>query len=133
MIGVTHIATLGSGPAGPIEAYLAGELVAKPLLFVGNILATEATAYTMISESITGDLGANITVQSAQNGFSVIGNLSIGSGSAVGLTTTLGGWVPIVPSWGSLALQTLTVANDFGLLGVTKKEIPIRFSTFVSE
>jgi hypothetical protein len=131
---VAAVTIIGTPMAGPEISYPAGELAAQPFLFLGNILATEATLYTAGSELLTGDLGLEMTIQSDSKNLSINGELSIGTGTTVGAITTGIGWIPGVPSWGSLGLQSIAIANDFGVgqsLGLfesTSWKIPIDYS-----
>ena len=125
-IGTTVIGGLAStvaGPSGFVAAYAASEAAVQPLLQVGNILATGATAATVASDCITGNTGINLSTTSDKNGSSLNGEISLGTNSTISAFTTAVGWSPGMPSWGSLAIQSAAIANDFGagdaLLGDT--------------
>jgi RHS repeat-associated protein len=132
---VAAVTIIGAPMAGPEISYPAGELAAKPLLLMGNILATEATLCAAGSELLKGDLGLEMTIQADSSNLDIHGELSIGTGTAIGAITTGIGWIPGVPSWGSLGLQSIAIANDFGvgqslgLLNGTSLKIPINSST----
>jgi len=127
---VAVVTAIGAELGGPEISYPVGELLARPLLQLGNILATEATICTAGSELLSGDLGLEASIQVGTEGLSAEGELSIGTGTAVGAITTGVGWIPAVPSWGSLALQSIAIANDVGVLFEDASwKIPFSFSS----
>jgi hypothetical protein len=99
----------------PEIGYVVGETLAAPFLFVGNILATGAAGCSSYSDLLTGDTRLNLSVKSDTNGLTINGGLAFGTSSTDGGLTTALGWIPGVPSYGSLTLQSIAVANDFGV------------------
>ena len=135
-VGVSATAVVaGAGLGVPEIGYAVGEILASPFLLFGNIMASEATLCSLGSDLLTGDTGIALSVTPNDNGININGELSIGTGSTVGIITTGIGWIPGVPSYVSLGLQSVAVANDFGFgqqMGIfngTSYKFPINIST----
>lgn len=135
-VGISATALVAGTSLGvPEVGYAAGEILASPFLLVGNIMASGATGCSLGSDILTGDTGIVLSAIPNDNSFQINGELSIGTGSTVGIITTGIGWIPAVPSYISLGLQSIAVANDFsfgqhmGIFNGTSYKIPINIST----
>lgn len=114
--------------------YAVGETLASPVLLFGNIMASEATLASLGSDILSGDTGLDLSVVADNKNLQVNGEVSIGTGSTVGIITTMAGWIPALPSYASLGLQSIAVSNDLGVgqkLGIldgTSYVVPISLS-----
>ena len=135
-VGLSVAATVaGTALGAPEIGYGVGEALALGFLQFGNCMATMATISSLGSDLLTGDAGLELSVISSDNSLEVHGELSLGTSSTVGMITTGIGWIPGLPSYASLGLQSIAVANDFslgqkiGIFNGTSYKIPIDIST----
>ncbi len=106
-----------TGPAGALLGFGMVHAATTPLLVLANGLATGATALTYESDLLTNESRFDVSLEANRDlshaSLTLSGKLGQDSYSSLALTGA-GNVAPVAPL--SLPIQTLSVANDLGLL-----------------
>lgn len=92
-LGASVEGTPVAGPAGAYVGYWTTQIAVRPVMVMGNILATLATVATTVSEAKTGTNRLQLEASIGQDGLTVDANLSVGPSTQIAATLTGLGWI----------------------------------------